>query len=157
MEIAHLVEALDRDPLVTVRPALAAVPDLALPADLMAFYALCDGADLGGGSPYPISISARSQLTDANREVVGEAIAGDRSSDWVIVCRGRTDEYVSLDLNPLRSGRCYDSHSDRHGIAGSCSIVAWTFTDLLQGLVDRVGRRHFWLEDGFEPLGDAYA
>lgn len=58
---------------------------------------------------------------------------------------------VTIDCSADRLGRCYDSFWDSHGVAGSCSIVALSFTDLLQRLLDNNGDYWYWLGDGGPP------
>ena len=45
---------------------------------------------------------------------------------------------------------------ETHGVAGSCPIIATSFTDLLTRLYENKGQRWYWLRPDFVSLGDAY-
>jgi len=62
---------------------------------------------------------------------------------------------VTIDCSPTRLGRCQDGFWDRHAVAGSCPLVALSFAELLERLVEGRGERWYWLRD--DPgYGDAY-
>ncbi len=93
----------------------------------------------------------------SNKVILGEHGAlGDRSDYWYLLARGSSGEGISIDLHPDRLGRCYDSFWDRHGLAGSCPVIALSFLDLLTRLMDSGGAHWYWLEADFGSLGDAY-
>ena len=128
----------------------------ALPDDLRQFYSLCGGLSLLEGAEYPAFISRPKELVPANPVIIGEQVNDDMSASWYIIANDGSGEYLTIDLDPARLGRCYDSFSDRHGVAGSCPIIATSFTDLLERLVANQGRHWYWLEPDFRSLGDAY-
>jgi hypothetical protein len=127
-----------------------------LPADLVDFYNAYGSIEIGPDSDYPLFISSIDELTSSNLTILGETIDGDITSNWRVIARGRTDEYVSLDISPDRLGWCYDSFTDRHGVAGSCPILAMSFTEFLEKISLQKTERHFWLEKNFHSHGDAY-
>lgn len=127
-----------------------------LPADLRAFYELAGGADLYKGTDYPAIIVEPGEVVPANPLIIGEQVDDDISSFWHIIASDGAGEYLTIDLQPDRVGRCYDSFSDRHGVAGSCPIIAQSFTDLLDRLLDNQGQHWYWLRPSFVSLGDAY-
>jgi hypothetical protein len=65
-------------------------------------------------------------------------------------------DYLTIDLNQERLGRCYDSFYDRHGIVGSYPTIAKSFTELLEQLFNNKGELLYWLNKDFPSLGDAY-
>ncbi len=130
--------------------------DLILPDDLRTFYGLCGGLSLFENNMYPISIVSPEDFVLANPVIVGELCEYDISSTWYIIATDYDEEKLTIDLSPARLGRCYDSFIDRHGIAGSCPIIATSFTDLLARLLDNKGQHWYWLHSDFESLGDAY-
>ena len=142
-----------------VRP-VAGMPGLpqgiALPSDLSGFYRACGGMDLCQNSGYPISVAAPGQLIPSNLAVLGETNLGDRSDQWYAIAVTQDREYLSIDLDPARSGRCYDSFHETHGLVGESTVIATSFTDLLSRLIANAGRHWYWLEAGFRSLGDAY-
>jgi len=127
-----------------------------LPDDLRRFYSLCGGLSLLEDAEYPAFISRPKELVPANPVIIGEQVNDDISTSWYIIANDGSGEYLTIDLDPARLGRCYDSFSDRHGVAGSCPIIATSFTDLLERLVTNQGRHWYWLQPGFRSLGDAY-
>jgi antitoxin YokJ len=127
-----------------------------LPPELIDFYNLCGGIELCFGSEYSLKIVTPSQFRPANIEIFGERIEDDISSSWYVVAEGRSGEYVSVDLSADRCGRCYDSYVDRHGVAGSCPVIALSFGEFLERCWARLGSRFYWLEDQFQSYGDAY-
>ena len=132
-------------------------PGLALPEDLRAFYDLCGGAVLFHDALYSVVIRGPESLVPANPVIIGEPCPEDLTGTWHLVADGSDgSQFMSIDLHPDRLGRCYDSFHEIHGVAGSCPVIAASFTDFLERLVVSAGGRWFWLEPGFEPLGDAY-
>lgn len=103
-----------------------------------------------------MSIVAANGLVGANSEIVGSECPEDVSDSWYIVARGGREEAISIDLHPDRLGRCYDSFWDRHGVAGSCAVVALSFGELLGRLLDAEGEYLYWLVNGGVNYGDAY-
>ena len=45
---------------------------------------------------------------------------------------------------------------DRHGVVGECSVIAISFTELVERLFRSKGKSLYWLDDNFEYIGDAY-
>ncbi len=156
MPIDSLVEQLRQLEACKVRPAVG-IPDvgLSIPSDLEEFYRLCGGATLFEGSDYSIEIVAPGDFGRSNPVIVGEDCSNDRSYDWFIIARSETD-YITIDLNPDRLGRCYDSFRDCHGLVGNCQVVANSFEGLLELLVESHGEYWYWLQPNFPNLGDAY-
>jgi antitoxin YokJ len=127
-----------------------------LPSDLAAFYALAGGAILFENSEFPAAIVPAERLLEANPIIVGQQIEEDISASWYTIVDDMGGNYLTIDLDPTRLGRCYDSFWDRHGVRGSCPIIATSFTDLLSRLIRNEGEHWYWLEPDFESLGDAY-
>lgn len=127
-----------------------------LPEDLKKFYELCGGIELFKNSNYKISIMSPQEFKLANPIIVGELCEEDISSEWYIIAKDINGEYITIDLNYDRLGKCYDSFWDRHGVVGECSIIALSFFELLEKLVKSNGEYYYWLEDNYMPYGDAY-
>ncbi|MEK8130437.1 SMI1/KNR4 family protein [Paenibacillus filicis] len=127
-----------------------------LPRDLKEFYSLCGGIQLFQGSDYAVNIVGPEEFVPANPVIVGERCSEDITSDWYIIADNGSGEYLTIDLNGKRIGRCYDSFIDRHGIVGECSIIAFSFMELLGRLFENKGNYWYWLESSFDSLGDAY-
>src|SRR5258708_4249625 len=106
-----------------------------LPPDLSDFYQACGGIDLFQSSGYPISVATSGLLTPSNLAVIGETGLDDRSDQWFTIAVTQDREYLSIDLDPARSGRCYDSFHEIHGLVGESAVIATSFTDLLSRLI----------------------
>jgi hypothetical protein len=139
-----------------VRPPSAGPDVPGLPGDLSTFYTVCGGVDLFPDADFAVSLVAPDDLRPTNVVMFGEPFADDRSATWYTIGRTPDGEYLSIDLSAARNGRCYDSFHEIHGVAGSCPVIARSFTDLFRGLLDARGGHWFWLEPGFVDLGDAY-
>lgn len=158
MNVDELIRRIASTPGCTIRPP-AGLPDAGsyrLPSDVEAFYRECGGCVLYEDSQYPFHVVEPHAFRAANPIIVGESDADDISASWYIVGHGRTQEFVTIDLALSRAGRCYDSFWDRHAVAGSSSIIALSFTDLLERMYDNRGQYWYWLQPSFESLGDAY-
>jgi antitoxin YokJ len=128
---------------------------LTLPDDVRVFYEAVGGAVLFPDAEYAIEIVRPDGFVRANPVIIGEQCVDDITFDWFIIAESG-DQYVTIDLHPDRRGRCYDSFWDRHGVVGDCTIVAASFTDLLERLLASRGATWYWLGDDFSSLGDAY-
>lgn len=135
-----------------------------LPPDVQTFYALCGGIRFFGGSLYQLTVLSPTEIQLTNDLLLGTlseseraACQDDRSWTWYTIARDDNGDYISIDGDPLRSGRCYDSFWDRHGLPGDCAIVARSFTELLGFLLDEVTpSQPYWVHPAFPSLGDAY-
>jgi hypothetical protein len=126
-----------------------------LPPELVEFYSLCGGMTLFAGTPDEVRIHGPDTFLGANEEVIGCAYPDDISHTWYMLARSGL-ERASIDCSPVRAGRCYDSFWDCHGVAGSCSIIAWSFAEFLELQLAVKEATVFWSEPGFRGFGDAY-
>lgn len=131
-------------------------PTLELPLDVHEFYEVCGGVTLFQHADYQVNIVPPQEFVLSNPVLVGERCEEDISSNWYLVANDGHGEYLTIDLDPSRLGRCYDSFHDRHGVVGESSIIALSFTDLLERLIKNKGQYWYWLQDDFASLGDAY-
>jgi len=130
--------------------------DHSVPPNLRTFYQLCGGMALFSQSEYPMTILPPDKCVPANPLIVGELCEYDITSSWYTIACDNNREFISIDLAPVRLGKCYDSFYDRHGVRGSCAVIARSFSELLERLLDNQGGYYYWLSPDFEPLGDAY-
>lgn len=76
--------------------------------------------------------------------------------EWFVLADLENTDYIVIDLNPQRSGRCYQAFWDSYAVVGETPIVAMSFTELLKRLIENRGEYWYFLEDDFEPFGDAF-
>lgn len=126
------------------------------PSDLLDFYSLCDGAILFRNSEYPLRIMRSSEITPANEFILGESHPEDISNNWFMLAEGGSEEYVTIDFSSEKKGWCYDSFHEVYAVAGSCAILAKSFSEFLERCILNDGRRYYWLQDDFVSKGDAY-
>jgi len=107
-----------------------------LPEDVHTFYELCGGVSLFEESLWPVVIVPPQEIVAANPVLIGEPALYDISSNWYIIAHDANGEFLTIDCSREHLGRCYDSFFDRHGIPGSCAIIATSFTDLLTRLYE---------------------
>lgn len=141
-------------------------PEHRLPDDVKEFYEWCGGATLFDHSEYAMDIVSPQEFVLANPVLfVGgfekPTVADKRNQEnmswsWYIVGKGNSGEYLTIDLDETRLGRCYYSFWDRHAMKGYSPIIALSFTDLLQRLIENKGQRWYWEQAEFKSFGDAY-
>lgn len=138
-------------------------PSHTLPEDVRTFYSLCGGAILHAVSPYSVTLVGPEDFVLANSKILigfsEEALAAamhEISGSWYIIGGYDNTEYICIDCNPLRLGRCYYSFWDRHGMQGYSPIIALSFTELLERLLQARGEEPYWEQEGFVSYGDAY-
>jgi antitoxin YokJ len=133
-----------------------------IPPDVEQFYALCGGGLLFPHSAYTTVIVPPTKFVQINHalyegdEIIMTGGSQDRSDSWYILAGTGNGNYVSIDLSSEKNGWCYDSSFDGHGVAGSCPILARSFSDFLLATIQKRGGYWYWLEPTFSTLGDAY-
>ena len=157
MNVADLVKLIGNAKGCQIFPPIGLpIAEQDLPKDIIDFYQACNGLTLFENAKYSLTISTVERFTLANPEIVGELCPEDISSRWYIIGRSDSGQAVTIDLDPKRLGRCYDSYWDRHGVKGSCPVIANTFTEFLQFMFLNNGKYWYWLGSNFHSLGDAY-
>lgn len=136
-----------------------------LPTDLVQFYSLCGGVQLYEDKPYSTKIVAPNDFVSANPALIGaEIIEAEKakgtydneiSVDWFIIASLGNSDFIVMDLNPERHGRCYSAFWDSYPLVGDTPIIANSFTELFQRLIDNEGEYWYFLEKDFS-MGDAY-
>lgn len=129
-----------------------------LPDDLRHFYTLCGGLHLFEEADCSVTIVPPTEVVLANPVIVGKLAESveDISWSWYLIAHDDNGDFLTIDLSHERSGRCYDSCFEVHAVAGSCPIIARSFTDLLTRLYENSGQYWYWLRPDFVSLGDAY-
>lgn len=170
MSIKELVEIVTKinDCRVYTPNGLPIVPEgYILPSDIKEFYSLCGGMDLYLNTEgFFYKILSPEKFSFANPDILGEETAleissseeyqGDVTLDCFTIVSDSNGDFLVTDLNKKRHGICYDAFHETYGLVGDMPIIAKSFTELLEKLIKNEGKSIFWLDDNFEPLGDAY-
>jgi hypothetical protein len=161
MNIERLINSISKNPNFEVRKPCG-YPQVSsryiLPDDLKEFYRLCGGIyfykEYGG---FPINIFNPKEVRPSNLTLLGENYDEDISSSWYLIADALDGNYISIDFNPSRLGKCYESFEYSHAMVDNCPIVALSFEQLLNSLLEYKGDYFFWKDnDKFVSLGDAY-
>ena len=161
MSLAEILQRIRGDKQCFVAPPTGlplSAPGHVIPNDVLEFYRLAGGASLFERSDYPFFIVPPEQVRPANQVLQLDSGDGDISDSWYVIADtgDGSSDYLTIDCNPTRLGRCYDSFHETHALVGDTPIIARSFTELLERLLDNRGSRPYWLRDDFEGMGDAY-
>lgn len=137
-----------------------------LPNDVVEFYTLCGGISLFESEHYTVRFVSPQEVVPANPVIIGEEIIEEEKSkgrydnqiskDWYIIVDLYNSDYIAIDFNQIRNGRCYKAFWDSYPCVDDTPIIASTFTELLRKLIENKGQYWYFLEDDFVSLGDAY-
>lgn len=116
-----------------------------LPEDLKAFYRAYGGVKFFPGSEWSFVICAADKLQRSDMYVLGEDIGDDVSANWYVIATC-DDQTISICLSEgPEFGRCYDSYWDIYPTADPSTLIATSFTELLEMIVSNGGRSLFWI------------
>src|SRR5574340_661899 len=95
-----------------------------LPDDLRSFYELCGGLSLAENTAYAVNIVPPNECVLANSVILGEEVAElakqaegeDISWSWYIIADCGNEDYLTIDLDQQRIGRCYDSSHETQNL-----------------------------------------
>ncbi len=129
-----------------------------LPDDVKEFYGICGGIECyinDGG--FPINILSPNKFTQANKLLLGNEYEDDISSSWYVIVDAEDGNYISIDCNCRRLGKCYESFEYSHASVGNCPVIALSFTELLSNIFEYKDDYFFWKDNpNFIAHGDAY-
>jgi hypothetical protein len=161
-EIGALLDAIRETPGCSIRPpsGLPSLPNgVLLPADLREFFESTGGAVLFSDRvcPGPVRIVGPDEVQRIDLAITGDRFASGPLSWWFAIADVVDGNYVAIDLNPEHMGLCYDAFHETFATPGYVSVIASSFTDLLIRLLEHKEDSTYWLQDGFQPLGEAFA
>jgi antitoxin YokJ len=171
MAWSELLDHLARDPNRIVLPAGEQPnvgPAHVVPEDVRAFYDSCGGLVIARGSPYEARIVGPDECVLANDVILGDNILGDLATvvreqlsgnaswDWYIIAEVENGNYLAIDFGRTHNGRCYDAFWETYASPGQMPAVAPSFTSLIEHLYENKGQHWYWLQPGFQLVGDAY-
>ena len=165
MEIQNLIDLIQAEPGCLLLPPKGQ-PRLessqhAVPDDLVYFYERCGGADLFMAHDFGFRVVPPDELKTSNpllkRFDYGarkDIFDSDVSAAWYLLFTSAgPEENIVIDLHPDRKGMCYDGYLNTYA-SSDCMIVAQSFTEALQGVVNCRGEALFW--SGRDPIGHIY-
>jgi len=139
---------------------------LELPKDLVDFYTYCGGVDLFVSGSYRTYIVPPSKFIPADNVFFDEETIefyksqegynDEISTDWYALADIENGNYILMDLNNDRCGRCYQGLWETYAMKGESPIIAANFTEILNKLIDSKGEKWYWESDDFISIGDAY-
>ena len=161
MKLKEIINQLKISPNFTVTEPCG-YPDIQngyiLPDDIKEFYSICGGlicyTQHGG---FPIEILHPSDVKLSNVVLLGKRYDEDISSSWYLIADAKDGNFISIDFDPARLGRCYESFEYSHAVANNCPVIALSFTELLNSIYKYTGDYFFWKDNPeFIRHGDAY-
>jgi cell wall assembly regulator SMI1 len=120
------------------------------PSEVTEFYEICGGVEFLDSVHKKYAdyrIVKPSKVTDIGTATCLEAAAEPPLSEWFAIGEDDNGEHAAVDLNPHRSGQCYDVFHETYFDPASARIVAGTFSEFLQRLFER--GKSYWFDDGF--------
>lgn len=159
-EITSLIAQIRSTPgwLLSPPNGLPVVPStLELPPDLRRFYEVAGGSVVYGQRKCsPARIVAPEEFQRVDLAISGEEIVPGPFEYWFAIADVADGNYIAIDLHPDHQGLCYDCFHETFAIPGEVRIIADSFTDLLHRLLRHDEDSSFWLEESFQPLGEAF-
>lgn len=134
-----------------------------LPEDLKEFYKRYKTVSLfayNGGWRYRfVEIN---EIHMAGLDIFGEAYAQDKdfsievTYSWFSICDVMDGNYIGIDFLSEKNGQWnfIDCFHETYGIPGECTIIAKSFTELLEKCLQS-NNKLYYLEKGFQDYGDA--
>lgn len=172
MEISDILSIMVKSKDFNVRPKTAnrnlplIEKGYVLPDDVIKFYSLCNGVDCYVGDygedngGFPINILPSEMILPSSK-VINAGLCIDKvikiTASWYVIADCSDGNYITIDLDKSRLGRCYESFEYTHGSIGDCKIVARSFTEFLNHLINYDGGFFYWDENpDFNSYGDAF-
>ena len=129
-----------------------------IPKDVKEFYFLCGGIECyikEGG--FPLSILSPDNIISTNVLLFKTNYPNDISFSWYTIADAYDGNYISIDFDIKRLGRCYESFEYSHASKGYCPIIALSFTELLINIITYTGDYFYWKDNiKFKSHGDGY-
>lgn len=129
----------------TSKPPVSTPASLKLPEDLKAFYRTYGEVMFFPDGDYSFVVHGEDRLQRSDMYVLGEDVGEELSANWYVIatCDDQTISICLSDGNQF--GWCYDSYWDIYPAADSITLIATSFTDLLEMIVADGGRSLFWI------------
>jgi antitoxin YokJ len=120
------------------------------PHEVTEFYDICGGVEFLDPEHKKYAdyrILSPSKVADIGTATCLEAAIERPLSEWFAIGEDDNGEHAAVDVNPYRSGQCYDVFHETYSDPSSARIVAATFSEFLQRLFAR--GKSYWFDDDF--------
>lgn len=122
----------------------AGLPERSIPQDLADFYANFGGAIFHPDQEFSFTVSLPC-LERSDLVVMGENIDLPGSAEWYVLAKCG-DQVISIELGHGPTfGYCYDSFWDSYPTADDSTLIAKSFTELIEKIIASGGKGLFWL------------
>ncbi|PFG26832.1 hypothetical protein ATH90_5774 [Pseudomonas lurida] len=139
IKIVDLIENSD----CTTTPSTG-LPSNLVPDDLADFYKHYSSAVFYPRAQYSFTILAP-ELERSDFVVMNEDLDDPDSANWYALVKCE-DQVISIDLTPgPKFGYCYDSFWDSYPTADESTLVAKSFTELVEKIINSRGSNLFWI------------
>lgn len=163
MEIDKILDALSCDDRCEIAPPCG-MPEVAhglvLPADVARFYERTGGMIVNKHGRYGSwARIVRPDEFDRIDAVIlgGEMFATGPFEFWHAIADVEDGNYLAIDIGAKHSGKCLDCFHETFAMPGYVSVVANSFTDLLNRLINHREDSAYWLQDDFEAIEEGFA
>lgn len=120
------------------------LPSHAVPDDLADFYRSYSSAVCYPQARYSFAIQAP-DLERSDFVVMNEDLEDPDSANWYALVKCE-DQVISIDLTPgPHFGYCYDSFWDSYPTADESTLIAKSFTELVERIIKSGGKNLFWI------------
>ena len=139
MNILNLIENAD----CTTAPSTG-LPSNPVPDDLTDFYNHYSSAVFYPKAQYSFTIQAP-ELERSDFVVMNEDLEDPDSANWYALVKC-ADQIISINLKPgPQFGYCYDSFWDSYPTADESTLIAKSFTELIEKIIKSGGKNLFWI------------
>ncbi|WP_147296000.1 hypothetical protein [Pseudomonas fluorescens] len=139
VKIIDLIENTD----CTVEPSTG-LPTNPIPDDLADFYRHYSSAVFYPHARFSFTIQPP-ELERSDFVVMNEDLEDPDSANWYALVKCE-DQVISIDLTPgTKFGYCYDSFWDSYPTADESTLVAKSFTELVEKIINSRGSNLFWI------------
>ncbi|MCS3510705.1 hypothetical protein [Pseudomonas grimontii] len=139
MKILELIENSD----CTTEPSIG-LSNHPVPDDLSYFYQHYSSAVFYPQARHNFTVQPPA-LERSDFAVMNEDLKDPASANWYVLVKDE-DQIISIDLTPSpRFGYCYDSFWDSYPTADESTLIARSFTELVEKIIKFGGKSLFWI------------
>ncbi|GGL36274.1 antitoxin YokJ [Pseudomonas brenneri] len=142
MSLTKIIDLIENSDCTTVPSA--GLPNGPIPNDLADFYQHYSSAVFYPQARYSFTIQSPI-LERSDFVVMNEDLEDPDSANWYVLVKCE-DQIISIDLTPgPQFGYCYDSFWDSYPSADESTLIAKSFTELVEKIIKSGGKNLFWI------------